>query len=215
MRKDICLSSENLFVDSLKLVKKWHVLSPNPHVHCPLTTSDQAFSLQSVSSLLPLGVSMSRPRSSVSRLQLCVFVYWTLSRKAFSNKIVAKTSVTVFLKITRLPIKLHRMKMQVSFHIYCIRGTFQQKCDKSNPLHLDSILLGDKSESPDLLTFILLSSARTSFQRCFHLFSHISINIRSTGMTFHWIYSIITGFRQKVCLMLPRQLPSEFLPSIT
>lgn len=148
-------------------------------------------------------LSMSRPRSTVSRLQLCVFVNWTLSRRAFSNKIVAKTSVTVVFKITRLPIKLHRMKMQVSFHIYYIRSNFQQQKNQ-NPLHhLHSLLLGDNSGSPDLLTFILLSSARTLFQRCFYLFSQFFIHIRSTGMPFHWICIIITVFFQKVCLMLP------------
>jgi len=70
---------------------------------------------------------MSRPRSFVSRLQLCVFVCWTLSIKTFSNKIVAETNVIVFFKVTRLPTKLHRMKMQVSFHIYYIRGTLKKK----------------------------------------------------------------------------------------
>jgi hypothetical protein len=64
-------------------------------------------------------------------------------------------------------------------------------------------LLGDNSGSPDLLTFILLSSARTLFQRCFYLFSQFFIHIRSTGMPFHWICIIITVFFQKVCLMLP------------
>jgi hypothetical protein len=72
---------------------------------------------------------ISRFRSSVSILQLCVFVYWTLRRRALSNKIVAKSSVTVFFKASRLPIKLHRMKLQVAFHIsyvVCFSGSAAQ-----------------------------------------------------------------------------------------
>ena len=118
-------------------------------------------------------LSTSRPRPSMSRwsrrLRWCWFVYWIVSRRAFSNEIIVNTSAAVFFRICWLPIKLLRLKLHVAFHFSSIQSTFK-KSNVLNLLYWDFILLGDKPGSPDLFAFILLSYAQKLSLRCFHLF---------------------------------------------
>jgi hypothetical protein len=96
---------------------------------------------------LQWALSTPRLRPSLSRLprslRWCWWVYWIVSRRAFSNEIIVNTSAAVFFRICWLPVKLLRLKVHVVFHISSIWSTFE-KSNILNHLHWDSLLLGNQ-----------------------------------------------------------------------
>lgn len=172
MRRNICLSSVSLLIGFQRLIKKWYVVSQSSRP-LPIDWIRSSFflSISIIASsngrfpLLGLVLRWADDRDVSDGAGVCIELSAEEHSATKSSSILVQLSFSgsVDSRSSCLDCNCMLLSIFLAFEVLF------KKSNILNHLHWDCLLLGDKPGSPDLFTFILLSSARKLSLRCFHL----------------------------------------------